>query len=68
MRNFKSGIFGRMLLRGLRRPELFAGPEAVRDEILRMFRFYTQDAKVEDDVCFVVIEVPVKALPVKGAA
>lgn len=68
MRNFKSGIFGRMLQRGLRRPEPFAGPEAVRDEILRMFRFYTQDAKVEDDVCFVVIEVPEKALPVKGAA
>jgi serine phosphatase RsbU (regulator of sigma subunit)/HAMP domain-containing protein len=68
MRNFKSGIFGRMLQRGLRRPAPFPGPDAVRDEILGMFRFYTQDAKVEDDVCFVVIEVPAQALAVKGAA
>ncbi len=55
-KNLKSGVFGRFLFRGLRRAGEFATASALKDEILHMFRYYTQGTRVDDDVCFLVVQ------------
>ncbi len=56
-KNLKSGIFGRFLFRGLKKAKGFESAQSLKDEILEMFRYYTQDSRVEDDVCFLVVQV-----------
>ena len=55
-KNLKSGIFGRFLFRSLRKPKTFDVAEQLKDEILEMFRYYTQNSRVDDDVCFLVVQ------------
>ena len=28
----------------------------LKDEILEMFRYYTQNSRIDDDVCFLVVQ------------
>ncbi len=55
-KNLKSEIFGRFLFRSLKRPQKFESAGALKDEILEMFRYYTQHTHLEDDVCFMVVQ------------
>lgn len=53
----KSPIFGRFLFRSLRERRSEQDPQKVKDDILDMFRYYTQGRRIEDDVCFLVVQV-----------
>ncbi len=55
-KNLKSGVFGRFLFRSLKRAGEFATASALKEEILHMFRYYTQETRVDDDVCFLVVQ------------
>jgi serine phosphatase RsbU (regulator of sigma subunit) len=57
-RTFKSAIFGRLLFRALREPRGDRDAEGIKAEILSMFRYYTQERRIEDDVCFLVVQIP----------
>jgi len=63
-KSLKSGIFGRFLFRSLKHPRSFASAGELRDEILAMFNYYTQQVPIEDDVCFLVVKLPEKAASV----
>lgn len=56
-KNLKSRIFGRFLMRTLRKAHEYGSAADLRDEILQMFSYYTQGSHVEDDVCFLVVQV-----------
>lgn len=56
-KNLKSGIFGRFLFRGLKKAKSFTSALGLKEEILEMFRYYTQESRVDDDVCFLVVHV-----------
>jgi serine phosphatase RsbU (regulator of sigma subunit)/HAMP domain-containing protein len=56
-KNLKSRIFGRFLMRALRKAHEYDSAADLRDEILQMFSYYTQGSHVEDDVCFLVVQV-----------
>jgi serine phosphatase RsbU (regulator of sigma subunit) len=73
VKDLKSRIFGRFLFRSLRKPGRYESAAALKDEILAMFRYYTQGQPVDDDVCFLVvgIDAPGRAsggAPSEGAA
>jgi serine phosphatase RsbU (regulator of sigma subunit) len=55
-KNLKSQIFSRFLFRSLKQPRTYAAAEELKDEILAMFRYYTQSMRIEDDVCFLVVQ------------
>lgn len=55
-RNPKSKIFGRFLIRSLRDLMEISSSESVKNEILRLFDYYTQGSVIEDDVCFLVVQ------------
>lgn len=56
-KKLNSGVFGRFLFRGLKKAGEFASATELRDEILKMFRYYTQESRVDDDVCFLVVQI-----------
>jgi len=66
-KTLKSGIFGRFLLRSLRKPREYAAAVELKDEILDMFHYYTQDNRIEDDVCFLVVQIAADDALEKGA-
>lgn len=55
-KDLKSRIFGRFLMRNLRKRRDYGAAEELKDEILGMFRYYTQNRQVDDDVCFLVAQ------------
>lgn len=57
-KNIKSGIFSRFLVRTLRKSSGFRTSEELRDEILQIFSYYTQGSQLDDDVCFLVVQIP----------
>lgn len=56
-KNVKRPIFGRILFRGLRERQQRIDAVKVRDDIVTMFRYYTQGRAIDDDVCFLVVHV-----------
>jgi hypothetical protein len=44
-------------MRTLRKAHEYGSAADLRDEILQMFSYYTQGSHVEDDVCFLVVQV-----------
>jgi serine phosphatase RsbU (regulator of sigma subunit)/HAMP domain-containing protein len=70
-RTLKSPVFGRILFRGLRTPRAGSAPltaETLKSDIMAMFRFYTQAQPIEDDVCFLVVEMRGEGAVKSGAA
>jgi serine phosphatase RsbU (regulator of sigma subunit) len=56
-RSFKSEVFGKFLFRSLKRRRDLGSAKSLRDEILAMFKYYTQNQRVDDDVCFLVTQI-----------
>jgi sigma-B regulation protein RsbU (phosphoserine phosphatase) len=56
LKHLKSTVFSKILQRKLRQMDLSLGPEFIRNEIIELFHYYTQGKKVDDDVCFIVIQ------------
>ena len=57
-KSLNSRVFSRFLMRSLKRADRFTSASELRDEILQMFAYYTQGSIVDDDVCFLVVQMP----------